>query len=106
MARKAFLEKYAKIKADVVLDNDVVIDKMTGGNTYVIGGTSNKDGQLVLRSKDLLKTEEEFCEMKETVFANIEKASVNISKGEYPIAPYVDFKADKRQLINRQFTVV
>lgn len=78
-----------------VLDNDVVIDKMTGGNTYVIGGTSNKDGQLVLRSKDLLKTEEEFCEMKETVFANIEKASVNISKGEYPIAPYVDFKADK-----------
>ncbi|MBE7058625.1 MAG: hypothetical protein E7387_05945 [Ruminococcaceae bacterium] len=78
-----------------VLDNDDVIDKMTGGNTFVIGGYGNKDGKLVLRSKDLLKTEEDFETMKETVYSNIEKASVSISKGEYPIAPYIDIKAEK-----------
>lgn len=81
-----------------VLDEEVVIDGMTGGNTYVIGGTkNNREGKFSLKSKDLLKTKEEFNDMKETVLSNIERASVKISKGEYPIAPYIDIKSKKME---------
>jgi len=78
-----------------VLDDDNVINGMTGGNSYVIGGTKNKDGKFVFKSKDLLKTKEDFERLKNTVLSNIEKASVKISEGEYPIAPHIDIKPEK-----------
>lgn len=60
-----------------VLDDENIINNMTGENKYVISG--NK-----------YKSREEFEELRDIVFYNIEKASVNISKGIYPILPYVN----------------
>ena len=58
-----------------VLDDEYIIEKMTGGNKNIIN--NNK-----------VKTYDEFVELKNIVYDNIEKASVNISKGKYPISPY------------------
>lgn len=60
-----------------VLDDENVINNMTGDNKYVISG--NK-----------YKSQVEFEELREIVFDNIEKASVNISKGVYPIKPHIN----------------
>ena len=78
-----------------VLDDEKVLYGMTGGNSCVIGGTLNKDGKMSFKSKSMLKTKEEFEEMKNIVFSNIEKAATDISNGDFPIKPYKPIKAEK-----------
>ena len=40
-------------------------------------------------------SDNEFEEMKNIVFSNIEKAATDISNGDFPIKPYKPIKADK-----------
>ena len=78
-----------------VLDDDNVLNGMTGGNSCVIGGSLNKEGKMTFKSKNMLKTKEEFEEMKNIVFSNIEKAATDISNGDFPIKPYNPIRAEK-----------
>ena len=59
------------------LDDKDVIEAITGGEKFVLE-----------QKKDSPKTADEFSQMKDTVYKNIEKASVNIAKGDYPVKPY------------------
>lgn len=59
-----------------LLDDDYIIQKMTGDNKYIV-------------SENIIKSNDDFEALKNIVYDNIEKASVNISKGKYPILPYL-----------------
>ena len=62
-----------------VLDDDNVLNGMTGGNSCVIGGSLNKEGKMTFKSKNMLKTKEEF----EEIFRREFKDYILLNKEEF-----------------------
>ena len=79
------------------IDDEEILQEMTRGDQGVIGGRKVSGGKLSFAlNKNMLKTDYDFENMKNYVFDSIKAASVNITKGIYPVKPYIS----KREKIN------
>ena len=71
-----------------VLDDRRVLEGMTGGReTGIIGGRLLSGGGISFSNSKMLKSDEEFRNMKQYAYENIRKAATQITEGNYPIAP-------------------
>lgn len=74
-----------------VLNDARILDGMTGGDDRGIIGGEIKSGRLSFgRTRNLLKSEEDFLRIRNTVYSNIARAAENISDGIFHIAPSAD----------------
>ena len=75
------------MKGFAIKDDDV-LEEMTGNSEIVMGGRVLNNGAISFGNAKMLKTSEEFLDLKNDVFDNIKQTASKIAKGEYPVKPY------------------